>query len=60
MGITAMELEWVQRVPMNPDRMEEIRTISNKYKIYLTVHAPYYINLNAKEKEKLVASKKRI
>ncbi len=60
LGITAMELEWVQRVPMNPERMEEIRSVSDDLGMYLTVHAPYYVNLNAKEKEKLEASKKRI
>ena len=60
LGITAMELEWVQSVPKNPDRMEEIRKTSEEFGIYLTVHAPYFVNLNAKEKEKLEASKIRI
>ncbi|PIR53221.1 hypothetical protein COU76_02270 [Candidatus Peregrinibacteria bacterium CG10_big_fil_rev_8_21_14_0_10_49_10] len=60
LGITAMELEWVQRVPANSERMAEIRQTAEEFNMYLTVHAPYYINLNAKEKEKLVASKKRI
>ncbi len=60
LGITAMELEWVQRVPENPERMLEIRVTSEKLGMYLTCHAPYYINLNSPEKEKLEASKKRI
>ena len=60
LGITAMELEWVQRVPVNPPRMFEIRTTAEKLNMYLTAHAPYYINLNSPEKEKLAASKKRI
>lgn len=60
LGITAMELEWVQRVPLNPERMEEIRKTAEKLKMYLTCHAPYYINLNSPEPEKLAASKKRI
>lgn len=60
LGITAMELEWVQRVPVNPERMAEIREVAEKYDMYLTIHAPYYVNLNAKEPEKLEASKKRI
>ena len=60
LGITAMELEWVQRVPENPERMLEIRETSEKLGMYLTCHAPYYINLNSPEKEKLAASKKRI
>lgn len=60
LGITAMELEWVQRVPENPERMLEIRETAEKLGMYLTCHAPYYINLNSPEKEKLEASKKRI
>ena len=55
-----MEIEWVQRVPSNKERMKEIREVSESLNMYLTVHASYFINLNAKEKEKLTASKKRI
>ena len=60
LGISAMEIEWVQRVPDAPKRMEEIKAVSKELNIILTVHAPYFVNLNAKEPEKLEASKKRI
>ena len=60
LGITAMEIEWVQRVPDSPQRMLEIRKTSEELDMYLTCHAPYYIKLNSPEKEKLEASKKRI
>ncbi|MCB9808491.1 TIM barrel protein [Candidatus Peribacteria bacterium] len=60
LGITAMELEWVQRVPKNPERLEEIRNTAENLNMYLTIHAPYFINLNAQEEEKLEASKLRI
>ncbi|MBU2213332.1 TIM barrel protein, partial [Patescibacteria group bacterium] len=60
LGITSMEIEWVQRVPNDPKLMEEIRKVSEDLDMYLTVHAPYFVNLNAKEPEKLTASKKRI
>lgn len=60
LGITAMELEWVQRVPLNEERMAEIRTISEELGMYLTCHAPYYINLNSSEPATLAASTKRI
>lgn len=60
LGITAMEIEWVQSVPKNPDRMKEIRETAESLKMQLTVHAPYYINLNSKDPEKLAASKMRI
>ena len=60
LGITAMEIEWVQRVPNAPKHMEEIRKVAEDLNMYLTVHAPYFVNLNSKEPEKLTASKKRI
>ena len=60
LGITAMELEWVQRVPMNKTRMEEILEVSQDLGMYLTVHAPYFVNLNADDPAKLAASKQRI
>lgn len=60
LGITAMEMEWVQRVPVNPERMAEIRATAEKLGMYLTIHAPYYINLNTHEPDKMKASKKRI
>ena len=60
LGITAMEVEWVQSVPTSVERMEEIRAVATKHKVALTVHAPYYINLNSLDPAKLTASKKRI
>lgn len=60
LGITAMELEWVQQVPKNPERMLEIRETAESLAMYLTCHAPYYINLNSPEKDILEKSKKRI
>ncbi|MBP7113984.1 MAG: TIM barrel protein [Candidatus Peribacteraceae bacterium] len=60
LGITAMELEWVQRVPPNEDRMILINTTAKELGMTLTVHAPYYINLNSPEPATLAASKKRI
>ncbi|MDA0376088.1 MAG: TIM barrel protein [bacterium] len=60
LGITAMEMEWVQRVPKNEEHIENIRHKAEELDMYLTVHAPYFINLNAVEEEKLEASKIRI
>jgi deoxyribonuclease-4 len=60
LGITAMELEWVQQVPKNPKRMKEIRETAERYAMYLTVHAPYYVNLNSPDKSKLSASIQRV
>ena len=58
--LNAMEIEWVRRVPSSPKAMEEIRKTAEGLGIKLTAHAPYYVNLNAKEQEKLSASIKRV
>lgn len=55
-----MELEWVQRVPQNAAHMEEIRRTAEEYGILLTVHAPYYVNLNAVDAAKRAASRQRV
>jgi deoxyribonuclease-4 len=60
LGIAAMELEWVQRVPSNVEHVEEIGRVAHELQITLTVHAPYYVNLNARDPATLEASKKRI
>ena len=60
LGLDAMEIEWVRNVPQNRERMAEIRHTAEELGMILTAHAPYYVNLNAREKEKLAASVKRV
>ncbi len=60
LGINAMEIEWVQSVPKNPEVMKNIRKTAEEFDISLTVHAPYYVNLNSPEPEKLEASIGRV
>jgi deoxyribonuclease-4 len=60
LGLRAMEIEWVQMVPRDPKRMVEIRAAAEARDVRLTVHAPYFVNLNAHEPAKLEASIQRI
>ena len=60
LGIAAMEIEWVQNVPKNEERMAEIRETAETLGITLTVHAPYFVNLNTPDRAKLAASKRRV
>lgn len=60
LGLEAMEMEWVQSVPKNVEHVEAVGATARECGIRLTVHAPYFINLNSPEPEKLVASKRRI
>ena len=55
-----MEIEWVQNVPRNPERMAEIRKTAETLGMTLTVHAPYFVNLNSPDKAKLAASIRRV
>ncbi len=59
-GLDAMELEFVQSVNILPTAAPKINAVAAKEGIVLTCHAPYYINLNAAEPEKIDASKKRL
>jgi len=60
LGLDAMELEFVRRVNISPEMAKKIKYVARKHDVVLTAHAPYYINLNAVEKSKVEASKKRI
>ena len=56
LGLDGLELEFVHGVRIS-DESKEILKQSNLVK---TIHAPFYINLNSKEEEKVDASVKRI
>lgn len=60
LGLDCMELEFVQSVRMKPLKAQKVKKIAEETGVRLTVHAPYYINLNSREEEKLLASKKRL
>lgn len=60
LGLSGMELEWVQSVPKNREHVEQVGSLAKELGITLTVHAPYFVNLNSPEQDKLAASKKRV
>lgn len=60
LDLDAMELEFVHGIKISHINAQKINTFSNKYNIKLSSHAPYYINLNSLEKEKIEASIQRI
>ncbi len=59
LGLGCMELEFVRGVKMGEKTARAVYDIAQQLGIKLSVHAPYYINLNA-EGETLEASKERI
>lgn len=60
LGLDAMELEFVRGVYMKPFMARQVRQVKESLGLKLTVHAPYFINLNAREAYKLSASIRRI
>ncbi len=60
LGLDCMELEFVQGVRMGEKGAKNVMETANKEEVALSVHAPYYINLNSYEEEKLKASLERI
>jgi deoxyribonuclease-4 len=60
LNLDLMELEFVQSINISKEKAPEVKKVAEEENIILTCHAPYYINLNAKEKEKIGASRTRI
>lgn len=50
-GLRAFELGWVRSVRVSEKTCESIRITAEDAGVALSVHAPYYINLNADEEE---------
>ncbi len=53
LGLDAMELEFVHGVKMGEEKAREVGGLARELDVVLTAHAPYYINLNAREETKL-------
>lgn len=58
MDLDGIELEFVQGVRMSDKSKEVVKNASDKY--VFTAHGPFFINLNAREEEKIRASIERI
>src|SRR3989304_8903844 len=51
LGLGAMELAWVQSVRVGESKCAEIKATGKEHGVALSVHAPYFINLNADSTE---------
>lgn len=51
LGLDALELGWVRAVRVSEDTCTQIREIAVEQNVLISVHAPYFINLNADEQE---------
>jgi len=51
LGLDALELGWVRAVRVSPETCAEIQKTSVEMDVQISIHAPYYINLNADSDE---------
>jgi deoxyribonuclease-4 len=58
--LDAMELEFVRNVNLNPASAKEVLEANKDQEVILTCHGSYFINLNAADKDTIIASKRRI
>ncbi len=60
LDLDCMEIEFVYGVRMGAQSAEKVNQASLENSVRLSVHAPYYVNLNSKEEEKRKKSIERI
>ena len=60
LGLDCMQLEFAHGVRMKDEVSSALRKASYELNIPLTSHGPYYINLNAREQDKIDSSVERI
>lgn len=60
LGLSCMEVEFVQGVRMGERAAKELGNKAAELGVRLTAHAPYFINFNAQEPDKLKASQERL
>jgi deoxyribonuclease-4 len=60
LGLGCMEIEFVQGVRMGEAAARLVAETAAREGVKLSAHGPYFINLNAREPEKIVASQGRI
>jgi deoxyribonuclease-4 len=58
--LEAMELEFVRNVNVNPVTAKQLLEENKDQSVMLTCHGSYFINLNAADKDTIIASKHRI
>lgn len=59
-GLDAVEVAFTYSIWMTRAQAAKIAELNKKLNLALSIHAPYYINLNSEDKKKIEASKKRI
>jgi deoxyribonuclease IV len=60
LGLDHLEIAWVQSVRVSDETCALIKAAAEKQKVTLSIHAPYYINLNSQTAELMAKSDERL
>lgn len=60
LGLDHLEIAWVQSVRVSDETCAEIKAAAEKHGVSLSIHAPYYINLNSQTAELMAKSDERL
>lgn len=60
LGLDHLEIAWVQSVRVSDETCAEIKAAARKASVSLSIHAPYYINLNSQTTELMTKSDERL
>jgi deoxyribonuclease-4 len=60
LGLDHLEIAWVQSVRVSDETCAEIKAAAKAHDVSLSIHAPYYINLNSQTAELMAKSDERL
>lgn len=60
LGLHHLEIAWTRSVKVSDETCAVIKSTAEKHKVSLSIHAPYFINLNSQTAEKMAASDERL
>lgn len=60
LGLSHLEIAWVQSVRVSDEMCAEIKATAEKAGVTLSIHAPYYINLNSQTADLMAKSDERL
>ncbi|MCC7451522.1 MAG: TIM barrel protein, partial [Anaerolineae bacterium] len=60
LGFDHLEIAWVQSVRVTDESCAEIKSAADKHRLTLSIHAPYYINLNSQTDDLMRKSDDRL
>ena len=60
LGLNGIEIEFVRGVNISSSNIKEVQELAVPQKMVLTAHAPFFVNLNSQEQDKVDASIARV